>query len=90
MPTALIVGSAVGAVIGLVHGWGVYKARIAAASGQSGNSAAPRMRAAYHALWTLALWVLFGAYVFYLWLIGVVLYAGYRALGLIRRPQTGS
>ncbi len=88
MPTALIVGSAVGAVIGLVHGWGVYKARIAA-SGPSGNGAASRLRAAYHALWTLALWVLFGAYVFYLWLIGVVLYAGYRALGLLRRPRTG-
>ena len=89
MSTALIVGSAVGAVMGLVHGWGVYKARIGAASPPSGNTTAPRMRAAYHALWTLALWVLFGSYVFYLWLIGVVLYAGYRTLGLFRRPQTG-
>lgn len=62
----LLVGSALGAVIGLLHAGFVCRERLSAGAG--------RGRALYYALWTLALWTLFGSYVLVLWLVAVALY----------------
>lgn len=66
-----LTGAVVGGVVGCVHAVGVYRrcARAPARGGLDG-----RARAAYYAAWTLALWVLFGAYVLIVWLLGMVLY----------------
>ena len=66
-------GTIVGAVLGLLHAGYVYRV-VAASDGASGPG-----RAGYYALWTLVLWVLFGAYVLVLWLVAVIAY-------LIARP----
>lgn len=81
MTNALIVGSAVGAIIGLLHGWSVYSRRVSAFPEKLAvRPVAVRTSAAYFALWTFFLWVLFGAYVFYLWVISVVIYTIYRGV----------
>jgi len=66
-----LVGAAAGAIVGCAHAIDIYRrcARKPASGHRRGH-----VRAAYHALWTLALWVLFGAYVLILWLIGMALY----------------
>jgi hypothetical protein len=38
------------------------------------GGAAAHIRAGYYALWTLALWLLFGTYVFVLWMISLIAY----------------
>ena len=43
----------------------------AAAEGGSGGI---RLQAAYHVIWTVLLWVLFGTYVLVLWAISVLAY----------------
>jgi len=69
MSSVLWVGLIVGAVLGVLHGAYVY--RVVSTPG----SAAAHARAGYHAIWTLALWLLFGTYVLVLWLVAVVAYA---------------
>ncbi len=78
MTNTLIVGSSVGAIIGLLHGWSVYTRRVSAFPEKvAARPVAVRASAAYVALWTFFLWVLFGSYVFYLWVISVVIYTIY-------------
>ena len=75
MTNALIVGSSVGAIIGLLHAWSVYTRRVSAFPEKvAARPVAVRASAAYFALWTFFLWVLFGSYVFYLWVISVAIY----------------
>jgi hypothetical protein len=69
----LWVGSAFGAVLGLLHGIYLYQiqASHAVASGLTGS----RATGLYYGLWTFALWTLFGAYVLAFWILGIVVYA---------------
>ena len=64
MNTVIWAGTVVGAVLGLLHAGYVY--RLVAVDGH--------LRAGYYAVWTLALWLLFGTYVLVLWVISVVAY----------------
>lgn len=78
MTNVLIVGSSVGAIIGLLHAWSVYSRRVSAFPEKvAARPLAVRAGAACFALWTFFLWVLFGAYVFYLWVISVAIYTIY-------------
>lgn len=78
MPDSLIVGSFVGAIIGLLHARSVYAARAREVSkGAAASKSIARGRAAYFALWTFLLWVVFGSYVFYLWVASVIIYGVY-------------
>ena len=88
MSTLLIIGIAVGALIGPVHAGYVYFQR--AREDPKKLAAHPlrvRANAAYFALWTLVLWVAFGSYVFYLWLISVVIYSAYRSIKRLTLPR---
>jgi len=91
MTNALIVGSSVGVIIGLLHAWSVYTRRVSAFPEKvAARPVAVRASAAYFALWTIFLWVLFGSYVFYLWVISVVLYtiySGVRKLLNVMAPR---
>ena len=70
-----MIGSSVGAVLGIVHAWSIYARRTGELPERTAkHPIAVRASAAYYALWTLLLWVLFGSYVFYLWVISVVVY----------------
>jgi hypothetical protein len=75
MTTALYIGSAVGALLGLFHAVYVYRQQLAdARNTPSGISFGTKLRAGYYALWTFGLWALFGSYVLYLWLLGCILH----------------
>ncbi len=78
----LWIGSALGAVLGLVHGIYVYR-DIAARADGTGAGAGNRSRALYHGVWTFALWTLFGSYVLAFWLIGTAA----RALAGLKRTH---
>ncbi len=65
MTMMLGAGTAVGAIFGTLHA--IYVYRLVAADSH--------VRAIYYALWTLALWLLFGTYMLVLWVISVVAYA---------------
>ena len=68
MNAILWVGTVIGAILGLLHAGYVY--RVVSVPG----SAAAHACAGYYAVWTLALWLLCGTYVFMLWIISVVAY----------------
>ncbi len=81
-----MIGTSVGAVLGLVHAWSIYARRTGELPERKAkHPIAVRASAAYYALWTLLLWVLFGSYVFYLWVIGAVLYTLVGALKALAR-----
>lgn len=78
MSDALILGTLFGVVIGLIHARSVYTVRAREASdGAVPKQAMARGRAVYFALWTFALWLVFGFYVFYLWVASIVIYGIY-------------
>ena len=62
--TFLWIGTALGALVGLLHGAAMFGAR-RAAGGALGE-------ALYYSVWTLALWTLFGAYVLLFYILGGV------------------
>lgn len=85
MTILTIIGIAVGAMIGLVHGFHVYSRRVRECPDRLvEHPVAARARAAYFALWTLPLWVVFGSYVFYLWVISVVVFAARTGVKTLR------
>ena len=69
MISVMWAGTAIGAVLGMLHAGYVYRAMA-----KIGGTAA-RVRAGYYALCTFVLWLLFGTYVLVLWLVSVVAYA---------------
>ena len=83
MGELLWLGSAIGAVVGVLHGVNLY--RQMAARAPAGQSSGGRAQALYYALWTLVLWTVFGAYALFFWILGVLAYPIVR---LIRRPTT--
>lgn len=72
----LWVGTCLGAVFGGLHGVSVFRRHRAAPGGSVGT-------ALYFALWTVALWTSFGAYVLAFWILGAL---GLLLARLIRRP----
>jgi hypothetical protein len=68
----LWLGSALGAILGMLHGIYLYRqqAAWALASGTTGG----RAIGLYYGLWAFALWTLFGAYVLALWVLGSIAY----------------
>ena len=88
MSTLLMIGTAVGAIVGLVHAGYVYYHRTREDPKRlAEHPVRVRANAAYFALWTLVLWTAFGSYVFNLWLISVVIYTAYH--GIKRLPIPG-
>ena len=73
MSEFLLVGSAIGAAIGLVHATILFTQRTA-----DGQSAAASI---YSAGWALILWTVFGAYVLLFWLLGAILMGTFRLIG---------
>lgn len=72
MEDMIVFAGALGAVLGLAHGYWIYRqvsARHSTGAGLSG-----RARGVYYALWTLALWTVFGTYVLAFWILGSVCY----------------
>ena len=85
MAILLMIGSAVGIIIGLVHAVYVYFQRTKEDPKKlAEHPLKVRANAAYFALWTLLLWAAFGSYIFNLWLISVVIYAAFQ--GIKRLP----
>ena len=81
MSTLLMIGSAVGVIIGLIHGCYVYFQRTKEDPIKlAEHPVRVRANAVYFALWTLVLWAAFGSYVFNLWLISVVFYSAYKVI----------
>ena len=78
MDAFLWTGSALGAVLGLLHAVYLYRRR--AGRGVAGV----RATALYHGLWTFALWTLFGSYVLAFWILGAV---GQSVARLIPAPR---
>ena len=81
MDQALQFGLLFGALAGSVHALHLY--RQIRREPHAVSDDVQRKRAAYFALWTLALWLLFGSYVLYLWLIAVIV----RAAAALRQPR---
>jgi branched-subunit amino acid ABC-type transport system permease component len=57
----LWIGSALGAVPGLLHGIHLYR-----------QQAARPLTGAYYGLWAFALWTLFGSYLLAFWILGAL------------------
>ena len=68
MDLFLWIGSAIGAALGFLHG--VYLYRKITARASAGGATGINVRGLYYAVWTFALWTLFGSYVLAFWLIG--------------------
>ncbi len=78
MSGVLIIGSALGGVVGLLHGAVLYR--------NQRRRGASDGAALYTAIWTFALWTLFGAYVLSLWVLAGLAYTGY-LIWLDQRPR---
>lgn len=72
----LTAGSIVGVICGLAHALYVYRVTTPSSAGDSPPGGVPPI---YYALWTLALWVLFGTYVLVLWAVGLLVYIVFKA-----------
>ncbi|MCZ6665894.1 MAG: hypothetical protein O7B81_11350 [Gammaproteobacteria bacterium] len=68
MDLFLWIGSAIGAALGFLHG--VYLYRKITARASAGGATGINVRGLYYAIWTFALWTLFGSYVLAFWLVG--------------------
>jgi len=68
MASFLLISSACGAALGLLHARYLY--RQIAVRGQTKGITGVNLRGLYYGIWTLALWTIFGSYVVVLWLIG--------------------
>jgi len=66
----LWIGSALGAVVGVLHG--IYLYRQQSAGAPANDSTGNRAAGLYYGLWAFVLWTLFGAYVLAFWILGAV------------------
>src|SRR6266478_4769847 len=80
MSALLWAGTIVGAVCGLGHGAYVYN-RVSREAPKANPGSAVRPKAISYAIWTMALWVLFGVYVTVLWVIACFFYIPSRLSG---------
>jgi hypothetical protein len=72
MANFLWLGSAFGAILGMLHG--IYVCRQQAACALASGTTGGRAIGLYYGLWAFALWTLFGAYVLALWVLGSIAY----------------
>lgn len=72
MTNVLWAGMFVSTILGIFHAIYVYQLVTA---GAPAGGAVIHGRGIYYAMWTLGLWILFGAYVLVLWVVAVVAYA---------------
>lgn len=79
MSEFLLLGSALGGIIGIAHAVSVF--RQIAARNATGCGPCGVLLALCYALWTVALWTIFGAYVLAFWILGVI---GYPIVRLLR------
>ncbi len=68
-------GTVVGAVVGAFNAAYVYQT----VRDTAPEAATNQTRAIYYAVWTFTLWVLFGSYLLFLWVIAAVLYFGFKS-----------
>lgn len=88
MNSLLLLGISFGSLAGLAHAYGLLRARRRrAVSPDAAGDGDLYSSAPYVALWTLALWVLFGSYVLALWGLATLAYAG-KLLRQLIRPST--
>jgi hypothetical protein len=79
MNTAILIGSVVGAGLGLMHATALARRMFARADSLApGFSLGSLGTPLYFGFWTLLLWTVFGSYVLYLWLIACVVFAAHR------------
>lgn len=71
----LWLGTSLGAGFGVLHAVQVYRGKVEEEGASIG-------RAGYFALWTVALWTLFGAYLLVFWIVGAI----GLAVSRLRRP----
>lgn len=70
MDMFLWIGSALGATLGFLHAIYLYRQMSARAVNTGGTGI--NGRSLYTAIWTFALWTIFGSYILLFWLIGSV------------------
>jgi len=70
MGTFIWIGSALGAVVGLLHG--IYLYRQQTARLLANDPTRSRAIGLYYGLWAVVLWTIFGAYVLAFWILGAV------------------
>ena len=66
MDQLLWLGSALGAILGMLHGVYLYRQQISLHSRATGL---------YYGIWAFTLWTLFGAYVLVFWILGFIGYS---------------
>ncbi|MFQ6030658.1 MAG: hypothetical protein ACE5Q6_24570 [Dehalococcoidia bacterium] len=89
MTTLMYIGTTLGLIVGLIHAGYVYMKKTGESPANlAAHPVSVRANAAYFALWTLGLWVLFGSYVFNFWVTALVVFAIYQALKRIPRLVT--
>ena len=89
MTIGLIIGTTFGALVGLIHACAVFAKQLDRARDRRKTIPfSVYATATYFAIWTFALWVLFGSYVLYLWMIAVVIYAGHFMRRLFRSVKS--
>jgi hypothetical protein len=82
MDIFLWIGSALGAVLGLLHGIHLYRQQAARVS--AGGIRGGRAAGLYYGLWAFVLWTAFGSYVLAFWILGSI---GYLLAGLIPKRR---
>ena len=82
MGNFLLIGTALGALLGMLHG--VYLFRRIAARRPTGGIPSGKTQGLYYALWAFVLWILFGSYVLAFWVLGVLAYPIFR---LVQRQR---
>ena len=70
MDQFLWLGTALGAVLGVLHAVHLYRQR--AARVLTGGPGRQKAESLYYGLWAFALWTVFGAYVLGFWILGSV------------------
>ena len=89
MTNFLAIGSLVGMVIGLFHAWVDFSNRMKRGPHhQTGTRPPDLVSALYAALWLVALWTIFGAYVLALWIISLPIYALFGRFKRTAKPIT--
>jgi len=73
MTAFLWAGGALGAILGLVHGFHLFR-RQAARNAHRGAILGPAI-GFYYGVWAFVLWALFGAYLLGFWILGCAGYA---------------
>ncbi len=78
----LLIGSALGALLGLLHA--VYLFRQIAVRAPADGTPGGKAQGLYYAVWAFVLWILFGSYVLAFWIFGLLAYPIVR---LVRRQR---